>query len=344
MSGEGDAPAAVRWVVSPFTTVSWRGERVEIASATSGATFTTSDVDLVRVLHAFARPRTTAEAILELGAVRPERLTTWIDDFIRAGVLTSASAPEPAAMHHWDPSALAFHRRSCRRAFQKTPGQSTPAVAARRLDTAIPLVRASASTPRDLADVLEARRSWREWPARSIPQETFSTLLWLSARNREREGAPDEYVSRPYPSGGAAYSLELYPVLAPDAVESLAAGVYRYLPDAHALEPVSDQRAEYLPFLEAAARSAGAATTPPIVLIITSRFARQGEEYGELAYSLVLKEVGCLFQTLYLAAEYLGLAPCALGGGTPAGRLARLCNTSELAEPVVGELMLGPRE
>ena len=49
----------------------------------------------------------------------------------------------------------------------------------------------------------------------------------------------------------------------------------------------------------------------------------QSETYGSLAYSLVLKEVGCLFQTLYLVGEYLELAPCALGGGT-SGALAGL--------------------
>jgi SagB-type dehydrogenase family enzyme len=71
---------------------------------------------------------------------------------------------------------------------------------------------------------------------------------------------------------------------------------------------------------------------------------RQSEAYGDLAYSLVLKEVGALFQTLYLVAEYLGLAACALGGGTPEGPIANISGANELAEPVVGEFMLGPRK
>jgi hypothetical protein len=53
--------------------------------------------------------------------------------------------------------------------------------------------------------------------------------------------------------------------------------------------------------------------------------------------------MSALFQTLYLVAEYLELVPCALGGGTPNELLARLCNTTELEEPVVGEFMVGPR-
>jgi SagB-type dehydrogenase family enzyme len=172
----------------------------------------------------------------------------------------------------------------------------------------------------------------------------FSRFLWLSARNRSiwNVGTRDEYISRPYPSGGAAYSLEIYPVIGPEAVESIDGGLYRYLPQCHSLEPVTSEDADYLPFLETAGQSAGV-TAPPIVLIITSRFARQSENYGKLAYSLILKEVGCLFQTLYLVAEHLGLGGCALGGGTSGARLAHLCNTTELAEPIVGEFMVGPR-
>lgn len=343
-----------RWIVSAFALLSWRAGRAELTSATSGVTLAADDLELVRLVHAFARARTIDDVLGELGApAGPGRLAARIDDLIRAGILAPASEREAAAAHHWDPSALAYHRRSRRPGFQKAPAGATPAVAARSpaksIPLAHPLVRGAASAGaasagRDLASVLEARRSFRAWPAVPIPFETFSGLLWLGARNRERpEGAPDDgHVSRPYPSGGAAYSLELYPVLAPDAVEALDAGVYRYLPDAHGLEPLSAERAHVLPFLEAAGRSAGGAP-PPIVLVITSRFARQGEPYGDLAYSLVLKEVGCLFQTLYLVSEHLGLGACALGGGAPAGRLARLRGTTELAEPVVGELMLGPR-
>jgi SagB-type dehydrogenase family enzyme len=65
--------------------------------------------------------------------------------------------------------------------------------------------------------------------------------------------------------------------------------------------------------------------------------------YGPLAYSLILKEVGALFQTIYLVAEYLGLATCALGGGIPDDAFSRIGKIEELAEPVVGEFMIGPR-
>jgi SagB-type dehydrogenase family enzyme len=330
----------MRWVVSAYAVVSWSDGRIEITSAASGATFVADHDDLVRLVHAFARPRTIEEVIAEAAPSAPQRTVASIDNLIRAGVLTPASEAEVAAAHHWDWSALAFHRRSRRPGFQKRPAASALEAKTPRSTTQTKMIRLS-EVGGETGRVLDARRSWREWPTAPIGFDTFSRFFWLSARTREpRESR--ETITRPYPSAGAAYSLEIYPVLAPGAVESIDAGVFRYQPARHALEVISQTKADALPFLEAAARSAGS-VSPPVVLIITSRFASQSESYGTLAYSLVLKEVGCLFQTLYLVAESLGLAPCALGGGSPTGRLARLVHTSEVAEPVVGEFMLGPR-
>ncbi len=261
---------------------------------------------------------------------------TCIRDLLPRGV--EAPAPAPAA--HWDPAALAFHRSSRRLGFQRRSQSDVPAVAPRRAADSIPLPSVPVERGVGLAEALEARCSRRMWSDEPLPLETLGRLLWSSARNRDAE--PGQ-VSRPYPSGGAAYSLELYPVLGPAAVETLAAGIYRYLPDEHALEMVTTDDAGTATILEAAGASAGT-TAPPIALVITSRYARQAEPYGTLAYGLVLKEVGGLFQTLYLVGESLGLACCALGGGTPTGLFARLTGTSDLDDPVVGELMLGPGE
>jgi len=337
---------SMRWLVSAFTTVSWRAGRVEITSATSGAIFATDNFEVIRVVHAFAQPRTVEEVIRELDAHAPKHLAACIDELIGAGIVIPASASEPATQNHWDWASLAFHTNSRQLGFHKmpTPPRTTSGVATRRSQTMIPLIPGTVAEGRDLVSVLDERRSWRKWPTKPVCRQTFSKFLWLSARNRVglQGGIEDGYLSRPYPSGGAVYSLELYPVIASEAVESIAGGLYRYLPEVHGLEPVSTNSEDYLPFLESAGRSADT-MAPPIALIITSRFARQSEIYRNLAYSLVLKEVGCLFQTLYLVGEYLGLSPCALGGGAPAGLLAGLCNTNELAEPVVGEFMLGPR-
>jgi SagB-type dehydrogenase family enzyme len=324
-----------RYVLSEFATVSWSEGDVQIASPVSRAAFTTGDGSVLRVLSAFAVPRTIEDV-----ASGVQDVAALIGEWIAAGILVDAGTPEAAAVQHWDGSALALHASSRDPKWQKTPGHTTPAVAPRRSGVIVPLARGGAPAS-ELSTLLDARRSRRVWGSAPIGFQTFSDLLWLSARNRD-DGRHQGHVSRPYPSGGAAYSLELYPVLGEDAVETLASGVYRYLPDAHALEVVSPFSADFRPFLVAAGRAANT-TPPPVAVLITSRYARQSEEYSRLAYSLVLKEVGGLFQTLYLVAESLGLAACALGGGTPVGLLAELCGTTELEEPVVGEFALGAR-
>jgi SagB-type dehydrogenase family enzyme len=332
-----------RWIVSGSALVSWRAGRIEIASPVSGAVFQTDNPDILSTIHAFARATPIEEVVRKFRGYAADEIVACIDQLIDAGILIRLSKDDPMTVHRWERSALAFHRKSRGPRFLPGPSHDATPLGAHRSPRTIPLDRRSLEEGRDLAHILEARRSRRVWPNRTIAREAFSSLLWMSAR--DRDVAPEvrrDHLSRPYPSGGAVYSLELYPVIALSAVESIMAGVYRYLPELHGLEPLSTEAVDYQPFLDAAGRSAGS-DHPPVVLVVTSRFAKQSAAYGDLAYSLVLKEVGALFQTLYLVAEHLELAGCALGGGTPDELLARLCNTTDLAEPVVGEFMVGPR-
>jgi hypothetical protein len=62
--------------------------------------------------------------------------------------------------------------------------------------------------------------------------------------------------------------------------------------------------------------------------------------YGDLSYSLILKEVGAVFQMAMMAAAAMGLGACPLGCGNSL-LFARLARTSPAGEVSVGELMLG---
>jgi SagB-type dehydrogenase family enzyme len=328
------------WVVSAFTRVSWTGRRVELTSTTSGISFVSEDLELVHLVHLFAQPLTIDAAVRKLDPPVAELVRNRISDLIRAGILTAADEREEAVMHHWDDATLAYHRHARQPLVVSHSDSESRTAAPEDPRSWIPLARGGADEGSSLAHVLETRRSRREWNDRPVTFEALSRVLWLSARNRDDSTGS---VSRPYPSGGAVYSLNVYAVVGADAVTTVGPGVYKYLPDCHGLALVSSDVGYVPAFLEAARRSAGARSAPPIVLLITSRFREPGGRYGNVAYSLVLKEVGCLFQTLYLAAEAVGLGACALGGGSPAGTLARLIRTTEVAEPVVGEFALGPR-
>jgi SagB-type dehydrogenase family enzyme len=77
-----------------------------------------------------------------------------------------------------------------------------------------------------------------------------------------------------------------------------------------------------------------------VLLILAARFARVAWKYESIAYALTLKHVGVVYQTMYLAATAMGLAPCAIGGGD-ANLFARAAGTDYCAETSVGEFLLG---
>ncbi len=56
--------------------------------------------------------------------------------------------------------------------------------------------------------------------------------------------------------------------------------------------------------------------------------------------ALVLKHVGVVFQTMYLAATAMGLAPCAVGLGD-SDLFAQAADTDYYAETSVGEFLHG---
>jgi SagB-type dehydrogenase family enzyme len=76
------------------------------------------------------------------------------------------------------------------------------------------------------------------------------------------------------------------------------------------------------------------------MLVLTARFAKVAWKYETMAYAAMLKHVGVIFQTLYLVATAMGLAPCGLGGGS-AEMFARASGLDPLVEGSVGEFLLG---
>ncbi|GGW86015.1 hypothetical protein GCM10010350_83160 [Streptomyces galilaeus] len=318
-------------VISPLTRVRWLSGRLEISAAGRAVTFSTSEAEALAVMHAFAQPKTASEVRAQFPFIDADPL---ILELRSAAVLVPPEQVAAIASTRWDVDSLTFHRRSRAAVYGGLPPISPPVVPARAASTVFQLERPTETMSQNLPNLLDARRSRRSWP--QVLMHDLGSLLWLTARNR---ATGRDVVSRPYPSGGAAYSLELYPVVAPDSVADVPAGIYRYLPDTHALELISPDA--HTPVLTRAAAAAGAERAP-VAIVVTSRFERVSSTYGELAYSLVLKEVGGLFQTFYLVAEYLGLALCVLGGGCPDRLFAEAIGADDLIEPVVGELVLGP--
>jgi SagB-type dehydrogenase family enzyme len=120
-----------------------------------------------------------------------------------------------------------------------------------------------------------------------------------------------DYAIRPYPSAGASYALELY--LTVDKCDGLDRGFYHYDADGHSLVPINVPTQELEASLAGAAFAMAAPAKPQILITIAARFGRTSWKYSSIAYALVLKDVGVLTQTLYLAATDMGLGGCAIG-------------------------------
>ena len=186
------------------------------------------------------------------------------------------------------------------------------------------------------AEVLEGRRSRRVYDARPIELEQLSELLFRTAMDRP-DGRDPGTVRRTYPSGGGCYPLEIYAIA--QHCRGLSRGVYRYEPSAHALDPVPASPAALDALLAGYLGSAGQDEVQ-VLLLVTLVPERINRRYDTIGYSLALKEVGGLFQSLYLVATAMGLAPCAVGtgDGEAAGRALGL---DPLQECAVGEFALG---
>jgi SagB-type dehydrogenase family enzyme len=189
--------------------------------------------------------------------------------------------------------------------------------------------------------VLEARRSRRVHNDDApITKAQLGELLYRASRLRRCfDGADGEEVAdRPYPSGGATHELEIYPLVTNCA--GLAPGLYHYRGDAHTLDFVTEPNAATAGLVSRARASAVMSADPQLVLLVTARFGRVMFKYETMAYSLILKHVGVLYQTIYLVGEAMELAVCGLGGGD-AEVFAAATGLDYYAEGTVGELVLG---
>jgi SagB-type dehydrogenase family enzyme len=274
-----------------------------------------------------------------------------IDTAIEEGAFTEDSN---AALRQWSFHDLFFHSRSrlgrhdhrygTAYAFKDEiePQPAVKVVTGPTIELRKPTTTECLTTPGATLDILEKRRSIRDYGAQPIGVEQLGDLLYRTARVRAKFDAqpdvPFEMTSRPYPAGGACYELELYPIVA--RCRGLEPGAYHYDPLGHRLCPIRADVNGIARMLRDAGTSMGRPHGPDILMAITSRFQRVAWKYGSLAYALTLKNVGVLYQTTYVVATALGLAACALGGGD-SDLAAETLGLDYLCEGCVGEFALG---
>ncbi|MET7618149.1 SagB family peptide dehydrogenase [Streptomyces sp. NPDC005408] len=218
-----------------------------------------------------------------------------------------------------------------------------PSFPVRRVAPATPDLGDIARRDPSLTEVLEGRTSVREHDHDApITVDQLGELLYRTLRMRSTFTGSDgqELADRPCPSGGAVHELEVYPLVTHCA--GLDAGLWHYATDRHELELVAEPGPRTQALVSAARDGSLMATDPQVLLLVTARFGRVMWKYETVAYPLILKHVGVLYQTLYLVGTAMGLGVCGLGGGD-AGDFAAASGIDPLIEGSVGELVLGSR-
>lgn len=113
-----------------------------------------------------------------------------------------------------------------------------------------------------------------------------------------------------YPSAGARYPLEVYPIVLQH--HEIPPGIYHYYVRGHAIEvlpqPKNIKKLLYQsidqPFVKKAS----------MVFAVSAVFDRTSIKYQERAYRLALMEAGHMCQNFYTTSAALGIGCCALGG------------------------------
>jgi len=189
--------------------------------------------------------------------------------------------------------------------------------------------------------VIEHRRSLREYGERPITDRELGEFLYRTARVKHViNNDVQDLSSRACPGGGAVYELELYMCIS--SCEGIAPGLFHYCPRGHRLSRISDFNEHVKDLLRGAVRSTGQQADPQVLLIIAARFQRLSWKYESMAYNVILKNVGILYQTMYLVATAMDLAPCALGGGN-SDLFAKAAGLDYYTETSVGEFLLGSK-
>ena len=217
---------------------------------------------------------------------------------------------------------------------------STPMTAC-LIDLPRPDLRKSSCADPSLTAVLEARRSIRQFSEQPLQVEQVGEFLYRTFRIKPFSTAEGHsFFARPYPSGGALYELELYALV--DRCEGLDRGLYQYLGDEHQLCKLASRPELLEAFLQQSQFTLNNEGRPQVLFLLSARFGKLAAKYESVAYALILKHVGVVYQTMYLVGTAMGLGCCAMGGGN-SDLFAEATGLDYFTEGSVGEFAIGRR-
>jgi SagB-type dehydrogenase family enzyme len=311
-----------------------------------------------RLLHELNQPRTATVLAGTVDGLPVEGARLFLNLLANAEAVVSCApdqvSPEVTdpVLAPWEFHDLLFHTR-CRLGRHDHPYGGTfpfkdrfaplpvikPEASGERISLRVPDLDRLKREDVPFTQVLETRASLRTPGDPPIHLDQLGEFLYRSARVKKMsETAGVSW--RPSPAGGALHELEIYPLV--HRCEGVAAGLYHYNPHEHALYKIAEVSREVNTLLELGRITSQLDQFPQVQLLIAARFQRIQHKYQSVSYSVILKNVGVLYQTMYLVATAMGLSACALGGGH-SDLFAQAAGLNYLAETTVGEFLLNSR-
>ncbi|MCK4662274.1 MAG: SagB/ThcOx family dehydrogenase [Bacteroidales bacterium] len=164
-----------------------------------------------------------------------------------------------------------------------------------------------------LEETLLKRRSVRDFKNKPISISDISQILWAAyGITKEIENSPAFLRGglKTAPSAGALYPLEIY--LVAGEIEKLEKGIYKYLPEKHALKLII--KGDFREELYRSALNQKMIKDAPANIVYSAVYERTTNKYGERGKKrYVCMDLGHSAQNVYLQATALGLGTCAIG-------------------------------
>jgi oxazoline/thiazoline dehydrogenase len=356
-----------RYLLSRFAYVHRSGERLVFESGRSRWQVTIHDAALLSLIGTIAQSASLRDVIQRCRYLKPAVIKECLRFLVGVGIVgTLIGSEEPEEERIPELAQREFHdvllHAESRHGLASQAigglfpfaGKFDPAPAIKKptsgvvVDLYQPDLDTLSREDVPLTAVMEMRKSVRQFATRQMANKELGEFLFRVGRARalhkplRDDPRGYETTTRTYPSGGAAYDIELY--VTAWHCESIPRGLYHYEPLNHQLTLVTQDQATVRRIVREARRAAAQADCPQLVITLASRFSRLSWKYRGIAYSITLKNAGVLYEAMYLVATAMGLAPCGLGSGN-AVLFSEATGLDPLVESSVGEFMVGvPKE
>ncbi|MGB7441874.1 MAG: SagB family peptide dehydrogenase [Coleofasciculaceae cyanobacterium] len=347
-----------KYVLSRFAYCHRKQEQLVLECPLASAEIILADGRGAALVVELAKPQTCQEVGNKVAGISQETIQQFFTLLLSSEMLVQVAEDgkveeeKSAPLAYWEFHDLLFHSRIRRgrhgnpvgKTFRfldklEQPPMVKPKVCEDIIELYKPDIEKLKEEDSPFSWVLEKRQSIRSYHEQPITDRQLGEFLFRCARNK-RFISKDygECVHRPYANGGGRYELEIYAIV--NTCENLDSGIYLYYPEDHQLGRLTGRTPQVETLLEESYLATGKACKAQVLFIFAARFPRVAWVYESIAYSIVLKDVGSLQQTMYLVATAMNLAPCAIGSGN-SDVFATAVGTDYYAETSVGEFILG---